>query len=120
MTTGKVLLQSDGSPWRPLVHILDISHAFERVLVAPREVVHNQAFNVGRTGENYRIRDVANLVAEVVPELQVTLRRRVPRPTPATTGSTSPRSSASCRATSRSGPAHGHRAAVRGLSRTVG
>ncbi len=47
---------------------LDISHAFERVLVAPRDVVHNQAFNVGRIGENYRIRDVANMVAEVVPD----------------------------------------------------
>ena len=71
VTTGKVLLQSDGSPWRPLVHILDISHAFERALVAPREAIHNQAFNVGRSGENYRIRDVANMVAEVVPNCSV-------------------------------------------------
>ena len=70
VTTGKVLLQSDGSPWRPLVHIADIAQAFARVLDAPREVVHDQAFNVGRVGENYRIREVANLVAEVVPELQ--------------------------------------------------
>jgi nucleoside-diphosphate-sugar epimerase len=73
VTTGKVLLQSDGSPWRPLVHIADISHAFECVLAAPREVVHNQAFNVGRSGENYRIRDVANMVAEVVPDCTVTM-----------------------------------------------
>jgi nucleoside-diphosphate-sugar epimerase len=73
VTTGKVLLQSDGSPWRPLVHIADISHAFECVLAAPREVVFNQAFNVGRNGENYRIRDVANLVAEVVPDCTVTM-----------------------------------------------
>ena len=71
VTTGKVLLQSDGTPWRPLVHILDISHAFEQVLIAPREIIHNQAFNVGRVGENYRIRDVANLVAEVVPDCGV-------------------------------------------------
>ena len=72
LTTGKVLLQSDGTPWRPLVHIRDIIHAFERMLVAPRDVIHNQAFNVGRTSENFQIRDVANLVAEVVPNCQVT------------------------------------------------
>jgi nucleoside-diphosphate-sugar epimerase len=71
LTTGKVLLQSDGSPWRPLVHIRDIIHAFETVLVAPRDVIHNQAFNVGRTRENFQIRDVANMVAEVVPNCQV-------------------------------------------------
>lgn len=73
VTTGKVLLQSDGSPWRPLVHIADISHAFECVLAAPQDVVQNRAFNVGRSGENYRIRDVANMVAEVVPDCTVTM-----------------------------------------------
>jgi nucleoside-diphosphate-sugar epimerase len=72
LTTGKVLLQSDGTPWRPLVHIRDIIHAFETMLTAPRDVIHNQAFNVGRTSENYQIRDVANMVAEVVPNCQVT------------------------------------------------
>ena len=71
VTTGKVLLQSDGTPWRPLVHVFDISHAFEQALVAPRDAVHDQAFNVGRTGENYRIRDIANQVAEVVPGCEV-------------------------------------------------
>ncbi len=71
VTTGKVLLQSDGTPWRPLVHIRDIIDAFEACLSAPREAVHDQAFNVGRTGENYQIRDVANLVAEVVPDCVV-------------------------------------------------
>jgi len=71
VTTGKVLLQSDGTPWRPLVHVLDISHAFEQALVAPRDVVHDQAFNVGKTGENYRIRDIANAVAEIVPNCEV-------------------------------------------------
>jgi nucleoside-diphosphate-sugar epimerase len=71
VTTGKVLLQSDGTPWRPLVHIRDIIHAFEVMLVAPRELIHNQAFNVGRTSENFQIRDVANLVAEVVPNCEV-------------------------------------------------
>jgi nucleoside-diphosphate-sugar epimerase len=70
-TTGKVLLQSDGTPWRPLVHHRDISAAFLAVLDAPREVVHDQAFNVGRNGENYQIRQVAEMVAEVVPDCEV-------------------------------------------------
>jgi nucleoside-diphosphate-sugar epimerase len=71
VTTGKVLLQSDGSPWRPLVHIRDIINAFEACLTAPRDAIHDQAFNVGRSGENYQIRQVANLVAEVVPDCEV-------------------------------------------------
>ena len=66
-TTGEVLIQSDGTPWRPLVHIEDFSRAFIAALHAPRELVHNQAFNVGRTEENYRVRDLAELVQEVVP-----------------------------------------------------
>jgi nucleoside-diphosphate-sugar epimerase len=66
-TTGKVLLKSDGSSWRPLVHIEDISRAFVAILDAPRELVHDEAFNVGRTEENYKIRDVATIVGEVVP-----------------------------------------------------
>jgi nucleoside-diphosphate-sugar epimerase len=71
-TTGQVLLQSDGTPWRPLVHIKDISQAFVACLAAPKEVIHDRAFNVGRTKENYQIRDVANLVAEIVPNSKVT------------------------------------------------
>jgi nucleoside-diphosphate-sugar epimerase len=71
-TTGKVKIMSDGTPWRPLIHVLDISNAFLAVLQAPRELVHNQAFNVGRTKENYRIREVAELVREVVPGSEVT------------------------------------------------
>jgi nucleoside-diphosphate-sugar epimerase len=70
--TGAVHLMSDGTPWRPLIHVLDISNAFLAVLQAPRELVHNQAFNVGRTKENYRIREVAELVREVVPGSEVT------------------------------------------------
>jgi len=72
ITTGKVLLQSDGTPWRPLVHIGDIIHAFNCCLTAPVEAIHNQAFNVGKQGENYRIRQVAEMVAEVVPNSEVT------------------------------------------------
>jgi nucleoside-diphosphate-sugar epimerase len=70
-TTGQVLLQSDGTPWRPLVHIADIANAFIACLEAPVDVIHDKAFNVGRTKENYQIRDVANLVAEVVPGSKV-------------------------------------------------
>jgi nucleoside-diphosphate-sugar epimerase len=64
-TRGEVRLQSDGSPWRPLVHVRDISRAFLAVLEAPREVVHDQAFNVGRDEDVVQIRDIATAVAEV-------------------------------------------------------
>lgn len=64
--TQRVLIKSDGTPWRPLVHVEDISRAVRAVLVAPREVIHNQAFNIGRNEENYQVREVADLVAEVV------------------------------------------------------
>ncbi len=70
-TTGKVHIKSDGTPWRPIVHIEDISRAFLAVLNAPREVVHNQAFNVGRTSENYRIREIADIVKETVPGCEI-------------------------------------------------
>jgi nucleoside-diphosphate-sugar epimerase len=66
-TTGEVLIQSDGTPWRPLVHLEDIGRAFLAALHAPRHVVHNQAFNVGRNEENYRISEVADIVRQVVP-----------------------------------------------------
>jgi len=69
---GEVLLSSDGSPWRPLVHVEDVSRAFVACLEAPRELVHNEAFNVGRTDENYQIRAVAEIVKEVVPGSRVT------------------------------------------------
>jgi nucleoside-diphosphate-sugar epimerase len=67
VSTGKVLMKSDGSPWRPLVHIEDISLAFIAAVEAPREAVHLEAFNIGRTQENYRVREVAEIVADVVP-----------------------------------------------------
>jgi nucleoside-diphosphate-sugar epimerase len=72
VTTGEVFIQSDGSPWRPLVHVEDVCRAFLAVLHAPRELVHNQAFNVGRSEENYRIREVADMVRDVVPESTIT------------------------------------------------
>lgn len=66
-TTGRVYLKSAGTSWRPIVHIEDISRAFLAVLHLPREKVHNRAFNVGVPGENFRIRDLAEIVREVVP-----------------------------------------------------
>ena len=70
-TTGRVLIKSDGSPWRPIVHIKDIARAFLAVLDAPREAVHNESFNVGSTAENYQIRDIADIVARVVPRCRI-------------------------------------------------
>ena len=67
LTTGDIFVKSDGTPWRPLVHIEDISRAYVALLHAPRERVHNQAFNVGRTQENYQIRDLVTMVAESIP-----------------------------------------------------
>jgi nucleoside-diphosphate-sugar epimerase len=66
-STGQVLLKSDGSPWRPLVHIEDIARAFLAVCEAPREAVHLEAFNIGATAQNRRVIDIARTVAEVVP-----------------------------------------------------
>jgi nucleoside-diphosphate-sugar epimerase len=66
-TTGEVMLKSDGQPWRPIVHVEDIALAYVATLEAPRELVHNRAFNVGSTAENYQIRDIAELVRQVVP-----------------------------------------------------
>jgi nucleoside-diphosphate-sugar epimerase len=70
-TTKRIYIKSDGTPWRPIVHIEDISRAFVAALRAPREVVHNQAFNVGRSDENYQIRDLANIVKEIVPGCEI-------------------------------------------------
>jgi len=67
-TTGRVHLKSDGTAWRPIVHIEDIALAYLAILEGPVEVVHDRAFNVGRTDENYRIRDIAEIVAETVPD----------------------------------------------------
>jgi len=70
-TTGRVFIKSDGTPWRPLVHVEDISRAFVAVLRAPRERVHNEAFNVGRTDQNFRVRDLADIVRETVPDTHI-------------------------------------------------
>jgi len=71
MCTGRVLLKSDGTPWRPLVHIEDISRAFLAALESPRERVHNLAVNIGRTDQNYQIREIAEIVEKTVPGCRI-------------------------------------------------
>ena len=66
-STGKVYIKSDGTPWRPIVHVRDIVAAILATLEAPQEAIHNEVFNVGRTEENYRISELAAIVAETVP-----------------------------------------------------
>ncbi|WP_137134358.1 NAD(P)-dependent oxidoreductase [Rhizobium sp. FKY42] len=70
-TQGLILLKSDGTPWRPIVHVEDISRAFLAALEAPADVVRNQAFNVGQNEHNYRIKDIAEIVARTVPGCQL-------------------------------------------------
>ena len=72
VSTGAIRMLSDGTPWRPLVHVEDASTAVLAALEAPREAVHGEAFNVGRAGENYQVRDVARIVGEEVPGCKVT------------------------------------------------
>jgi len=71
VTTDSIKIQSDGTPWRPLVHVEDICRAFMAALVAPQEAIHNEAFNVGITEENYQVRDLAEIVREIVPGCKV-------------------------------------------------
>jgi nucleoside-diphosphate-sugar epimerase len=70
-TTSQVYLKSDGSPWRPIVHVEDIASAYIAALEADRNLIHKQAFNVGLTTENYQIREIAELVKEIVPNSKV-------------------------------------------------
>lgn len=70
-TEGLVYLKSDGTPWRPVVHVADIALAYVAALEAPRELVHDQAFNVGTTTENYQIRELAEIVREIVPNSRI-------------------------------------------------
>jgi nucleoside-diphosphate-sugar epimerase len=70
-TTGRVYIKSDGTPWRPIVHIRDIIAAVASVLDAPLDAIHNETFNVGQTEENYRISQLADIVAETVPGCRI-------------------------------------------------
>jgi len=69
--TGKIFIKSDGTPWRPIVHIEDIARAFVAVLEAERDVVHDQAFNVGRNEDNYQVREIADIVQEIAPDCEI-------------------------------------------------
>ncbi len=70
-TTGQIYIKSDGTPWRPIVHIEDISRAIIAILEAPSKLINNEAFNVGRNEDNYQIRDLAEIVKEVVPSCRI-------------------------------------------------
>lgn len=71
LTTGQVYLKSDGSPWRPIVHVEDISRAYIALLHTPREVIHDEAYNIGTTTENYQVREIAEIVKDVVPGCEI-------------------------------------------------
>jgi len=72
-TTKRIVLKSDGSPWRPIVHIEDISKAIRCVLLAPVDAVNGQVFNVGADAENYRVREIAEIVANTFPQCELTI-----------------------------------------------
>jgi nucleoside-diphosphate-sugar epimerase len=71
-TTREIRMTSDGTPWRPLVHVLDICEAIACCLKAPRDIVHNQIFNVGNNAENYQVKEIAQIVADVFPDCRLT------------------------------------------------
>lgn len=72
-TTGKIVMTSDGTPWRPLVHVLDICQAIACALEAPQDAIHNQIFNVGQDADNYQVREIAQIVADVFPGCELSL-----------------------------------------------
>lgn len=71
MTTGKIRIMSDGTPWRPLVHAEDIARAFMAVIESPKEIVNGKSYNVGQSSENFQIKDIAKIVGEVIPDCDV-------------------------------------------------
>jgi nucleoside-diphosphate-sugar epimerase len=71
-TSGKIVMTSDGTPWRPLVHVLDICQAISCALEAPRDAIHRQVFNVGHDADNYQVREIAQIVADVYPGCELT------------------------------------------------
>jgi nucleoside-diphosphate-sugar epimerase len=74
-TTKEIKMSSDGSPWRPVVHVDDIAHAIACALEAPRDAVHNEIFNTGSSVENYQVKEIARIVAEAFPGCSVTFGR---------------------------------------------
>jgi nucleoside-diphosphate-sugar epimerase len=72
-TSKRIAMTSDGSPWRPVVHVMDICEAIYRCLMAPKEAIHGKIFNVGQNSENYRVRELAQIVAEEFPGCTLTM-----------------------------------------------
>jgi nucleoside-diphosphate-sugar epimerase len=72
-TTKRIVMTSDGTPWRPLVHVLDICHAIACAVEAPQQAVHNQVFNVGQNSDNYRVREIAEIVASSFPGCELSI-----------------------------------------------
>ena len=72
-TAGVIRMTSDGSPWRPLVHVMDICQAIGCTVGAPRDAIHGEVFNVGNNDENYRVREIAEIVAETFPGCELTV-----------------------------------------------
>lgn len=77
-TTGEIKMESDGTPWRPFVHILDVCEAIKAALAAPKETVQGQIFNVGSTDSNYQIKEIANIISRELPECKVTFNPNAP------------------------------------------
>lgn len=75
-STKEIRMTSDGTPWRPLVHLLDICEAIACSLEAPREIIHNQVFNVGDNRENYQVKEIAEIIAEVMPGCQLSFGQK--------------------------------------------
>jgi nucleoside-diphosphate-sugar epimerase len=71
MAYGEIRIQSDGSPWRPLIHCRDIARSFLALAFAPRAAVHNMAINIGANTENYQVRDVGNQVQRLIPSAKI-------------------------------------------------
>jgi nucleoside-diphosphate-sugar epimerase len=69
---GEIRIQSDGTPWRPLIHCRDIARAFIALAAAPREVVHNRAINIGANNQNYQVREIGDQVQRLVPSARIT------------------------------------------------
>lgn len=70
--SGQIRMKSNGTPWRPIVHVQDIALAYACALEADRTVVHNRAFNVGQTSENFQVRDIAAIIGEILPDTHIT------------------------------------------------
>ncbi|AVH69899.1 NAD-dependent epimerase/dehydratase family protein [Nostoc sp. 'Lobaria pulmonaria (5183) cyanobiont'] len=77
-TIKEIKMNSDGTPWRPLVHLLDICKAIICTLEAPRDVIHNQIFNVGDTNSNYQVKQIAQIVAEVFTDCKLSFGKHDP------------------------------------------